>query len=824
MLMVKQKTSRMSVLSLAVAAACAAAVPNPVLAQGMVLEEVVVTARKRAESLQETPLAVTALDATALREAGVRNLADLNTLAPNIDVVEANGSAPLASVYIRGVGQRNTGENIDSGVGIYIDDVYLGRPDGALLDLNDIQSVQVLRGPQGTLFGKNTTGGALVFTTNKPVEEFEGSVGLRVGNYDRLDTEFVLNVPLTDSVWTRVSGVTRKRDGQIENLFDGEDYMDEDRQSLIWQTRWAATEDLVLDLNLNWADTDQKMRPQKCINVEGANGWQAALFNTIAIGPATGRTLADFCEDAAQAGGGDPRTVISDLGGDYKAENRGASLVAEWAINPDLSLKSISAYRFTEASQNDELDHTGIPFLHRTNTVHPQGGAGESDQYSQEFQLIGSAFDDRMQYVTGLFWYQEESGGRQSISFLGPFDPAIANLFFLNISPSSLTAKNDAIAAYAQVEWEFTPQWRTTLGLRYTDESRDLRVQDYAIDTSTLDANGGSAIPVGGGLFVVQRPGFEYNPAFILDESDLRQRKISNSDVTPMASIQYLIGESEWLDQGSLYLTYSEGFLSGGLSESPTGELEPFEPEEVQNIELGFKLDLLDRRLRLNGALFYSDYTNRQLTTLVINPEVNSPSPATINAADSTIKGFELETTWLATDRLIIGFNATFTDGEIKEFMDTQITIADTAQPPAANCVRADLSLIQVDSCPNDRSSENLPRLPEQSYLLSAQYALDTAWGTFLPRIQASWKFDMEFCFDALSCTTGLWFEDEQFELSARLGWTSTDERWSASLYGTNLTDEGYINGGIALVESSGTGGFAVAPPRMYGAEIQYRF
>ena len=123
MLMVKQKTSRMSVLSLAVAAACAAAVPNPVLAQGMVLEEVVVTARKRAESLQETPLAVTALDATALREAGVRNLADLNTLAPNIDVVEANGSAPLASVYIRGVGQRNTGENIDSGVGIYIDDV-----------------------------------------------------------------------------------------------------------------------------------------------------------------------------------------------------------------------------------------------------------------------------------------------------------------------------------------------------------------------------------------------------------------------------------------------------------------------------------------------------------------------------------------------------------------------------------------------------------------------------------------------------------------------------------------------------------------------------
>ena len=132
----------------------------PALAQAVMLEEVLVTARKRTESLQETPVAVTALDADALREAGVRNLADLNQIAPNIDVAVANGTAPLASIYIRGVGQRNTGANIDSGVGIYIDDMYVGRPDGALLDLNDVQSVQVLRGPQGTLFGKNTTGGA----------------------------------------------------------------------------------------------------------------------------------------------------------------------------------------------------------------------------------------------------------------------------------------------------------------------------------------------------------------------------------------------------------------------------------------------------------------------------------------------------------------------------------------------------------------------------------------------------------------------------------------------------------------------------------------
>lgn len=795
----------------------------PAAAQDMVLEEVVVTARKRAESLQETPVAVTALDAAALREAGVRNLADLNQVAPSIDVASANGNAPLANVYIRGVGQRNSGANIDSGVGIYIDEVYVGRPDGALLDLNDIQSVQVLRGPQGTLFGKNTTGGALVFTTNKPTDEFEGSVGGRVGNYDRLDGDFVLNLPLTDTLWTRLSGVARSRDGYIDNLYDGKDYMNEDRQSLVWQTRFVPTEDLTFDLNLNWAETDQTMRPQKCQLVPDVMGWQAQVFNTLAIVPDTGMTVDEHCALAAEAG--DANTVISDLGGDYYAENKGASLTAEWVLNDTLSLKSITAWRGTEASQNDDLDSIGIPFLHRTNTVHPSmNGPAETDQYSQELQLVGSGFDERLQYVTGLYWFREETAGRINLNYLGPFDHAIADLFFLNATASSLTADNKAWAAFAQAEWEFNDNWRATLGLRYTDEERELTRDNWSIDPTTLDLNGGPVTPLGGGLYAVQRPSFEYNPDFGFTHVDLAEGKTSNSDVTPMASLQYLIGESDWIDQGSLYLTYSEGFLSGGLSETPTGELEEFEPEEVENWELGFKLDLMDRRLRVNGALFSTDYKNRQLTTLVINPETSSPSGATINAAKSSIDGLELETNFLATDKLLLTFNMTLADGDIEEFDDTQIGIADTSMPPAPGCIRADLSLLQVDACPNDRSDENLPRLAEQTYLLAAQYTVETGIGTFLPRIQASWKMDMEFCFDSASCRSGLWFEDEQFELSARLTWISRDENWVGSLYGTNLTDEEYIVGGTALVESEGVGGVAYAPPRMYGAELEYRF
>ncbi len=810
-------------LAIAISLVSAGAVAPPVMAQEGVLEEVIVTARKRAESLQETPVAVTALNAESLREAGVHNLSDLNQLAPSIDVSSGNGNSAAANIYIRGVGQRNTGVNIDSGVGIYLDDVYISRPDGALLDVNDIQSVQVLRGPQGTLFGKNTTGGALVFTTNRPMEEFDAAVGARVGNYNRLDANFMVNLPLTDSLYTRLSGVSIERDGYIENLFDGRDYMNEDRQSLIWQTRWVPDESLILDLNANWSDTDQLARPQKCILVPEFDGWQAALFDQLAIIPSTGRTTNDYCQDAAEAGDGDGNTVISDLGGRYVADTRGLSFTANWEINDNISFKSISAWRYTEASQDDELDHSGIPFLHRTQTFHPASSPRETDQYSQEFQFIGSAFDERMQWVAGAYWFREESRKGQDVTFLGPYDPAVANLFFLNSTSRFFDTDNDAVALFSQVEWEFNENWRTTLGVRYTDEKRALTRTRYLVDPATLDLNGGQAIAFGGGLYAVNRAGFEFNENFAFMEQDFTEDSIEDDDITPMASIQYLLDGGGFIDTGSLYLTYAEGFLSGGLSEAPSGELEEFLPEEVTNIEFGFKLDLMDRRLRLNGALFNSDYDNRQLTTLVINSDTSSPAPATINAAKSTIRGFELESMFFATRNLLLTFNMTLTDGDIEEFEDVQLTIA-TSDVPAPGCERADLTVLQVDSCPNDRSSENLPRLAEQSYFLAAQYTWESGFGQIIPRVQASLKKNIDYCFDAASCDSGRWLVDEQFQLDGRVSWISPSGRWVGSLFGNNLTEVEYGVGGTALVESQGVGGMAFSSPRMYGAEVQYQF
>jgi iron complex outermembrane receptor protein len=166
----------------------------------------------------------------------------------------------------------------------------------------------------------------------------------------------------------------------------------------------------------------------------------------------------------------------------------------------------------------------------------------------------------------------------------------------------------------------------------------------------------------------------------------------------------------------------------------------------------------------------------------------------------------------------------TLNDGDIEEFDDQQLLAVDPSTPVGPGCTRADLTLVVVDSCPNDRSDENLPRLPEETYLLSAQYTWNSSFGTVVPRVQASLKKDIEYCFDSASCQTGFWLEDEQFELSARVTWISNDEKWVAAIWGTNLTDEDYIVGGSALVESSGVGGVAGATPRMYGAEIKYSF
>ncbi len=818
-------------------------------AQDLVLEEIIVTARKREESLQETPLAVSAYNGRTLREAGIDTMDDLNAIVPGIDLQSGSGISGRANIFIRGVGQRNTGPNIDSGVGIYLDGVYLSRADGALLDMNDIGSVQVLRGPQGTLFGKNTTGGAVAFETNRPSDEFDMSIMMRAGDHFRRDGSVMVNLPLVEDVLsTRLSLSAIKRDGFMRNVTTGKLHNDEDRISGVWQLRWTPNDDVTIDLNTNYSKTNQTARAQKCLPVDGIEGWQGPGFDALLVNSIFGTDLQGLCDVSANLGEYEWTGDI-DRSARYFAETKGVSLTADWAINDNLSLKSITGWRETQGASENDLDPTAAHITFISGLEHPEAVPDKTHQFTQEFQFNGQAFDGKLNYVTGAFFFTEETDERIQVSEVAAVEIAAlaGRIVTLTSTRTELLADNESWAVYSQMDWNFNDNWRATIGARYTSEDRNLFRRRAALDPDTLSTAPGPVINLGGAFLLPAENSFNTAWGFNDALAEETRGSVSATEFTPMASIQYLFDGDGFINGGSAYLTFSQGFLSGGLSEAPRASpdadgdgftddtdgdgipngapFDEFLPEEVTNYELGIKLDAWDNRLRMNAALFYSDYDNRQLTTIVINPVTNSPAGATFNAKSSSITGLELETTLLPFGNLELTMNASFYDGKIKEYEDTRLSLVDV--PAGQDCVADGIGVAVGPACVLseviDRSDEDLARLPERTLYLGAQYRFEGDYGTIIPRIQFSKKYNVERCFERGSCESGLWNVDET-NLSARISWLTAGDRVNLAVYGTNLTNERDIIGGQPLVDSYGFGGVTFSPPRMYGAEIQFNF
>jgi iron complex outermembrane receptor protein len=835
---------RLALATLIAAALVETTSPTLAVAQS-VLEEIVVTARKRAESLQETPVAVSAFSGDALSELGMTTIADLTKVVPNVDMYTGNGATGAGNVFIRGVGQRNIGVNYDSGVGIYVDGVYASRADGAVLDNVDIQSVQVLRGPQGTLFGKNTTGGAILYNTNKPSEEFGGNVQVRAGNYDQLDGKATVNIPLVgDTLLSRFSVYSTNRDGFVDvksngNAFmlDGEEFSDVERYGGQAQFRWVASDDLLLDLNYMYNKTDQAPRGQNCEVVEGipGAGWQALLQDSTVIEPSTGKTIKEWCRENQNLGKDDVQANIDPA--NYEAEVNTLALTAEWDVNDNMAFKSISAWRNTEAGQVDEIDAMGIPLLDRTNYRWQGTDLRETDAYSQEFQLSGTAFNDRLEYVVGAFGFTEENDKNSRASPTGPFfnTSGFPQLAFYTNQNTELLAKNSSVSFFSQTDWAFNDAWNLTLGIRYTWEERELarntRIPD--IETLSTTENEPFVVATSTYFFPDGADSFNRDHLFVFEDDpdnpgqpdplSRQKMKTDDSDITPMASLQYSFEEAGFINLGTAYFTVANGYMSGGISDTvevETRRIYEYDPEEVWNYELGLKFDAWDRRLRVNTALFYTDYQDRQLTTLRINPDTGRIAGALINADSSTIAGLEIETTILPIENLQITANVTINDGDIDEYDDQRI-LAAAPGPVPENCVRVNVAGNDLDACEIDRSDENLPRLPEEIYFLAAQYNWTTGFGMVIPMISWSYRTNVDNCFDRASCLSGL-YEVDQEDVSARLTWLSTDQKWRVTAYGNNLTDDRYITGGTPLVDVAETAGTVYNLPRTYGVEASY--
>lgn len=803
----------------------------PTLAQAGMLEEVIVTARKREESLQETPIAVSALSGTQLQDAGFNDLTDMGRIVPNLFTRTGSGGGST-QLFIRGVGARNSGANFDGGVAIYQDGVYLSRSDGTILESVDLQNIQVLRGPQGTLFGKNATGGAILYTTNKPADVFEGYAEVNVGNYEQFNTQLTVNVPITDdTLFSRLSLYSTQRGGLIEDQL-GREFNDVDRIGGQLQLRALPSDSVVVDLNAQYGEIDQASRGQKCrlgLGVPGA-GWQAVAQNEFIIAPSTGLTIQEHCQLSAQL---DEDTFRSALVGPreptYKAETQSLSATVEWDIDDATSLKSITAWRNIEAGQQDDVYFAGIPVVLRLNYGFPIAEPRNTDWFSQELQLTGSALDDTLTYVIGLFGSNEQTDAGTAVGVQGPFFNVLgsADRAFYTAEATELLTDNTSYAAFSQVEWAFAEDWNLTLGLRYTWEERKLERNTYLADPATL-STGATAIDVlGDGRFWDFPDGADtYNPTHGHLPATSLAEDVSNDDWNPMASIQYLFGDIGPVNSGSAYFTVATGFLSGGLSESLDldGNIPQYDPEEVINYEIGSKLDLLDNTLRINTALFYTEYDDRQLTSIGVNPLTGSIAARTVNAEESVIFGYELETIWLPIENLEITFNFAWNDGDIKKFSDVAIVTA--GESGLTGCTE-NIPIgggAAVDACPIDRSNEDLPNLPKQIYYLAGQYTWNTSVGDIIARVDASYSEDLNTCFDYASCffEGGKGLQNDVFSLGARLTWYSADGDWRATAWGNNLTDYQYEAGGNPLIGTTQTLSYQWNLPLTYGVEVSY--
>ncbi|MEH6592038.1 MAG: TonB-dependent receptor [Halioglobus sp.] len=791
------------------------AISLPTFSQGARLEEVVVTARRRVESMQDTPIAVTAFSADGMRAAQINNLADLAQTVPGLSNTDG---AKVSGLTIRGVGARVAQVKVDPGVGVYVDGVFMPRSDTQLVDVVDMESMQVLRGPQGTLFGKNTAGGAILMTSKKPTEDFEGQVELGLGNFDRQDFSVRVGGPLIeDTLFGALTYDQRKSDGYMDDNITGVDYGNIDRQAVVGQLRWVPTDSLIIDFIALWGETSERAAPRTCLLAD-----PTALLQGL-VAPQDETPYAEYCE-RSEALAEEEKVLMDQAPLLFEVTNNMAGLTVDWEIG-ELTLKSITGYLGQDGIEFDS-DQDSVPLLaigNFTATARQMSANGlkANDQertfISQEFNLFGSAFDENLDYTLGIYGSDENIEdvlGGNSLSLSGYMGSPLADdvlvlaprqAGFSNASLAELTGQS--AAAFGQLIYYFSDMWQFTLGARYTWEEKEYAQNNYLSTAPGF-------IPGETGLVEFIIPREEFNELagviqpLIPDPGRTKQKlKDDWTEFSPSATVTMFAPErwtDGFLNTGMFYLTYSEGFKAGGFSEFG-GDLFSFDPEIVKNTELGFKMDMFEHRVRLNGAIYSMDYDDMQLGVTRAFDTFNASFGIT-NAGDSVVEGVELEVVYLPLDGLLLSFTGSYIDAEYKEFID-EFTNDDGEQELT------------------DRSDEPFQHLPEQTYSWVIQYDWDTDFGLITPRISGFYKDEVytgqspgAFEFEDVATL------DSFTTWNARLAFQSSQlEGLEVALYVNNFTDEFYYGTGN-LNDLLGINSVVAGKSRTYGVEFFYNW
>ncbi len=661
------------------------------------LEEVVVTAQKREQNLQDVPVAVSAFSGEVLRDSGVRDLFELTNLAPSLTVISTQTST-ATSFGIRGIFTSSQNFGLESSVGLYVDDVYRARQGSMINNLLDVQSVEVLRGPQGTLFGRNTPAGAI--TVNSVAPDFEGTGFLEggVGDYDLLEISGAKSFTVIDDVLAvRVTGFNTDRDGVVDivgqNINEDDAINDRNRWGLRFQALYMPTGDLTLRFIGDHSEVDEYCcavgnwennfsTPNPPPN--GKIGTDTTVRDVLGGTVLDGRDFYDY-------------KVSASFKPESQNEDEGLSLQADWQTDYFL-VTSISAYRAHDSWDNIDADFYDIDGLIRTNDV-------DQSQYSQELRI--SDDNDKLSYVAGLYYYYQELD-TQSDTILGADASTLINANFgVSLPPTYFPGGSSALniadqthysyAAFGQADYHVTEQFIVTGGLRWTAENKDMS------NTFTEDP---TPAPPGFGLF---------GPLTPRDDVD---ENFDESKVTGTFKLSWFMNELTMF-----YASYGTGYKSGGIN---TDRVLPavdtvFEPETSQAYELGMKSEFPDQALRLNVALHKTDTDDLQTISF------QGTGIALDNAGTAETYGGEMDLLWLPTESTTITLGYAYNHAEYADFQEGPCwtgTPWQTAQPdPGAN---------GDGTC--DRSGGMVSGNPENVLSLSAnqQFSLAAGYGAFV--------------------------------------------------------------------------------------------
>jgi iron complex outermembrane receptor protein len=613
------------------------------------LGEVVVTARRREESLQDVPIAVSAFSEAALERRGAQDITALQQITPNTTVQIARGSNTTLIAFIRGVGQQDPLPGFEPGVGLYIDDVYVARPQGSVLEIFDVQRIEVLRGPQGTLYGRNTIGGAIKYVTNRIGNEPEFRFRGRLGSYNQRDAIVSGSTPLGGGFSVGGALASLNRDGFGTNLTTGAEHYNRDILAGRISLEYQPNDQLFLRLAYDRIDDDSNAR----------HGHREVVGQGLAT---VGGEIRPNRYDT-RAGLGDANSV----------ETEGLSFQAQYSVNDQITLKSITAQRSGATATNIDFDGTPGAALDVPATY-------DDEQFTQEFQLLYEG--ERLQGILGAYYLDGEANNSFD-TILG-----LANLTVGSIN--NLTTKS--IAVFGDFSYDVTEQLAISVGGRFTRDEKTGRI---------FRANfAGIRSPLLGGT--------PRNPTLVRTDYT---RERTDEQFTPRISASY-----EFSPALTGYLSYSRGFKSGGFD--PRGDVistpqsaEGFEPETVDAYEAGLKGSLFDRRLNFAAAVFANEYQDQQVTT-----QVPLPAPAVgiasfvDNVGQSKIRGFEIEASARVSDMLTVNGAYGYIDAQFEEFLRFNLALT----PPRFEDISSQVVFQNTPKHSANLSATFTPRMPAE--------------------------------------------------------------------------------------------------------------